>query len=492
VAVNGLIEGRAGNAPFTEPENRSDVYGQVDLEARSGPLLVGARYEFDQSSQEIFAYRSFTRRFAEWQAEHLRLHVGNLFGILGRGLLFRAFELPSVILDDPVTQARYGFSRDLDGVSIASEWGPVEMLGLAGQPNGGEASPAAEALGFARYDGQLAGAQATVALPRDARVGAAYLRFTSDGVRQLEFGSGFVEGDPLRLAGVKGVAAPVYLEYAEQDARFGEWWRFRASDRVPHAFYAGANLLWNRLTLSLEWKDYAGFRHGFNDPPSLVKEHAWAILNRNTHLLNAQDEEGYQIEASWTQPPWGSIEVNRTRSDGFFVPRAVRFEESFASLHLQAAERPWEASTFVDLGRDGFQFIQDRHGFGGSGTIRFLGAWSVAGDLELQRSERVPSTRIHDTYASLSVARAGWGTASLLWERTTDPEQEEPDQVPIPGVAPRRFLAGQIVVRLTESQEATVFAGTRRGGRACTAGTCYEVEPFEGVELRLTSRLTPY
>jgi hypothetical protein len=34
----------------------------------------------------------------------------------------------------------------------------------------------------------------------------------------------------------------------------------------------------------------------------------------------------------------------------------------------------------------------------------------------------------------------------------------------------------------------TLFAGQRREGIACTAGTCYVVEPFEGVELRITSR----
>jgi len=33
-----------------------------------------------------------------------------------------------------------------------------------------------------------------------------------------------------------------------------------------------------------------------------------------------------------------------------------------------------------------------------------------------------------------------------------------------------------------------LFLGKRRGGLACTAGTCYQVQPFEGVELRLVSR----
>jgi hypothetical protein len=33
-----------------------------------------------------------------------------------------------------------------------------------------------------------------------------------------------------------------------------------------------------------------------------------------------------------------------------------------------------------------------------------------------------------------------------------------------------------------------MFAGKRRGGTACTSGTCYYVPDFEGLELRVLSR----
>jgi hypothetical protein len=491
VSLTSLIEAQAGDQPFLEPANRTDVYGQVGLEYRSGPVLAGGRFEFDDNSEGAFTYRAITQRYAEWQDPWLRVRVGNLYGLLGRGLLFRAFEVPGVILDDPVVRARYGFSRDLDGVLAASGAGPLELLALAGRPNAGVASPAAEDLGFERYAGRLAGGQAALALPGNVRLGAGYVRFTGDGARQQESGSGFLELDPLALAGVRGAALPLAVEYAESDATFAEWWRFRSSDRAPHALYASANLLWGRLGVAAEWKDYAGFRLGYNDPPSLVKEHTWPLLNRNTHLLNAEDERGHQVEGSWAQPPWGSAEVNHSRSDGFFAPRRVRFEETYALLHLHDPGRPWEASVFVDRGQDGFQFVADREAAGGEATARLGGLWSASVELGIQRTARVPDTRFRDLRASLGVARGGWGSASITWERTTDPEEEDPGDLPVPGVQPRSFVAGIVQARLSEVHQLTLFVGTRRGGRACTAGTCYEVEPFEGVELRLTSRLTP-
>ena len=37
--------------------------------------------------------------------------------------------------------------------------------------------------------------------------------------------------------------------------------------------------------------------------------------------------------------------------------------------------------------------------------------------------------------------------------------------------------------------EFSLFTGIRRGGTACTAGTCYLVLPFEGAEFRITTHL---
>jgi hypothetical protein len=78
---------------------------------------------------------------------------------------------------------------------------------------------------------------------------------------------------------------------------------------------------------------------------------------------------------------------------------------------------------------------------------------------------------------------------ALSWERTTDPVAEDPDDArATPQVEPNRFFAVTVSADLGERHDASLFVGERRGGPACTAGTCYIVEPFDGVELRLTSR----
>ena len=42
--------------------------------------------------------------------------------------------------------------------------------------------------------------------------------------------------------------------------------------------------------------------------------------------------------------------------------------------------------------------------------------------------------------------------------------------------------------QMGDNHRLDLFAGQRRTGLACTAGTCYEVLGFEGVELRLVNQ----
>ena len=498
LAVTNLLETQNGNRPQNpfdpQPTNRIDLYDQLNVDYLFGPARIGARFELDQNSQDENPYDEFTQRYAEWSDERLRVRVGNFYTILGAGLLHRSFELPGVVLDDIGTHTRFAPSRDVDGVLAEGAAGPLSARLFGGRPSSGDRSPVTEELyDLPLHQGQLAGGQMALGGWRGARIGAAYLRASQNlgpgASRQDEFGSGFMEVDAFRIAGVEGVRAPVYVEYARQDATAGEWFDFDTGDDVPHALYAGANALWGTLTLSAEWKDYRDFRLGFNDPPSLVREHSWALLNRNTHVLNATDEEGYQLEGAWTLPGHGTVTLNRSRADGEFGLRSRRFDEYYAELHADPVGAwRWEPTAFYDTGKDEFQFVIDRDVYGGALTVVPLEPFSLAVDFETQFAQRVGEPSFDDQYLSVSIARAGWGSIGMVWERSTDPAQEDFDDLATPGVQPRTWLAGVLAARISDHHDATLFAGERRGGPACTAGTCYEVQPFVGVELRLISR----
>ena len=492
LSMANLLEAQVGNLPFRTPENRYDLYEQLHLDAQLGDARLGLRFESDANSDDRRTYRTITQRYADWSDGRVRLRVGNIYTIVGRGLVHRSFELPGVVLDKDGARSKYGFSRDLDGVLAEGEAGPVEVRLFGGRPNGGELSPGIANVD--RYRGQLAGGQLALRLPATSTIGAGYVRITSDGVVQQELGTGFAGFDPLALLRVRGAALPLYVEYAQLDGSFESWWRFRAGDDLPHALYASGSLVWGPFGFAAEWKDYVGFRLGTNDPPSLVREHTWAVLNRNTHVLDAggpsppTGEEGFQLEGSLRLPAATTLTLNLSRSNlQRFTPG--RFEERFAQL--EAAEVrgvPLALAAFYDSGEDSDLLVTVRDVFGGSGTLTLRKVYSASVEFERQNASRTFDGAFHDDLVSASAARAGWGSLSLVIERSTDPAQEDPDDALTPGIQPRRFVAGVLNARLSEHHEATLFVGERRGGRACTAGTCYEVLPLKGAELRLTSR----
>jgi hypothetical protein len=490
VAVRDIVLAQAGRSKLFQPANRTALYNQLTLDATFGRIRAGLRYESDGNSERTNTYRVFTQRYAEVADEHMRLRAGNFYSILGRGLVQRAFEVPDVVLEEPGMYAKYGFSRDMDGVLIEGEAGPFATRLLAGEPNPGTTAPVDGPV----HVGALAGGEAALRVWRGARFGATYLRFTNDnGTRQDELASGFVDFDPLRLAGLASVALPVYAEYAQLNRSWEQWWALPMGDDVPHAFYAGSNLLLGPFTLAAEWKDYRQFRLGYNDPPSLVREHGFTLLNRSTHVLDAQSEHGYQLEAAWSVPRWGSVTVNQSRADGTPGGRERRFEETYCELYLAPGAEPrFEATLYADRGLDEFDFVSDRDVYGGSATVRLPDRYSVT--LDLARKDATAAVVFGlppswtDRFLSCVVARSGWGSAAFQWERTNDPREEDPVRPVDPQTHDLTFVSGTVSGDLGEHFRASLFYGKRRGGLACTAGTCYKVEPFKGAEMRLTAR----
>ncbi|MDZ4805199.1 MAG: DUF6029 family protein [Candidatus Eisenbacteria bacterium] len=484
VSGTNILEFQNGNIPFTLPENRWDLYEQLNLEYRREKLQLGLRFESDRSSDDSYPYDLVTQRFAAWSTDDLRFRVGNFYSILGRGLLHRSFELPGVVLDQPGLRSRYAPSRDVDGALVEARHGRVAALALAGSANVGNTSPGLEPVGLERYSGEILGGQVAVEFAGGGQVGAGYLRDTGGGATSREYGTGFAAIDLLQLAGVSAVSLPVYLEQAIGQADFGDWWRFDTGEGTPHALYAAANLIVGGWALSAEWKDYHRFRLGTNDPPSLVREQSWSLLNRATHVLDADTEQGFQLEGTGSLPGGVDVTANLSRSDGSPPGRTARFEEHYLELHVAApADNRWEAGVFFDRGRDEFVFVRDREAFGLNTTVRLSSLLSVTLDLERLDATRGPES-FTDFYYAATLARAGTASLSLVMERTSDP-QEQPDE---PDGRYRRFLAGVGSVRLAEGHDMSLSYGSRRGGRACTAGTCYEVLSFEGLEVRLTSR----
>lgn len=500
LSVTNLLVAQAGERLYTVPRDRVAVYDQLNARFAQDAWSAGLRFETERTSDDsplegrLAAYEAVSQRWAEWRDGNTRLRVGHFETILGRGLVHRSYELPGVVYDESGTRTRYAASRDVDGVLAEAAAGPLALRAFAGSPSDGTVSPASEALGALRRAGVLQGGQAELALPRGLRTGVTFARFSFGDAPDVHLGSGFAAADLAAALGVTALAAPLYVEYAQRDAGFGEGFSLRRGDDAPHALYASLGVLHGPYALVVEAKDYSGFRLGTNDPPALVREHSWNLLNRNTHLLDAEGEEGVLIELSGPVGPWVRGVANLSRADGKPGVRRLHFEERFLELSVAPpGDAHWEVRGYAASGRDSWDFVSDRHAAGLSALTRLPLALSAEATFERQRVVRTgffgPSSAHLDHVGTLSLTRAGWGTAGFTITRTTDPLDLPFDLFGEP-TAPSALFAGlSLAARVGAHHEVELFAGRRRGGRACVSGTCYEVQSLEGAELRVTSRL---
>lgn len=494
-----LLLARHGDRVFAAPRDHARVYGRADLGYRLDGFALGGRIEFDRSSDNdplagrLTQYERITQRWAEWSDARVRIRAGHLHTILGHGLLHRSYELPGVVYDEPGSGTRYAASRDVDGALLELSAGPFAWRSFAGRFNDATLSPAAEALGAPRYGTMLAGAQAEVRLPWNGRLGAAALRSAPGGSPRRTFASGFAGVDALTPWSAPGFSLPLAFEYAREAGHLDDWARLSRDPAVTHGLYASAALLWRGWSLAAEVKDLARLRLGFNDPPPLVREHTWSLLNRNTHLLDADSERGHLLVLDTPAVGWVGLTTSLARADGRpSFQQGFRYEERFLELRLAPpAAGTWEVRAYADRGFDTHDFVSDRHAAGVSLAVR--GPRGLAGEADVERQRVVragllATESFEDIALTLGVSRSGWGTVGITMVRTTDVLDRPSDVFGNPTAPSATFAGVTLAADVGGRHQAELFAGRRRGGRACVSGTCYDVPSLDGAELRWVAR----
>lgn len=502
ISFANLAELRAGEDPdsggLDGPANRFTRYEQFDFDSTHGPLRLGFRFESYAPSDRATAelnYDRFTRRFAAWQGRHYTVTAGNYEATFGRGLVLRAFALPGVIREERGTP-QFGDQRDLDGVraDVRAEngWGALEATVLQGRPRYSDEPPTAT------RTGSVEGA-ASVVSRGAVRAGAHYVRVdsqqpTSAG-NTIEAGGGFVQigFDPwLRRAGWERLSLDTYFEAARAVGLGlpGAISSEKLDRNHGRAVYGSQTVTVEDVLPGLHWgasyefKDYQNFQLGVNEPPMLVREHAFALLNRTTHVVQALQERGHQVS---TRADWRNridATANWSQADN---RDAHEFHETSGELGLHWRAR--SLSLFGATGADASESVRDRKTVGAFAQVPLTGAHSVELEAGRQRAERgVPGTtsRFEDRSLSITYALAGRGSIAYVRQTTDDPDTATD---PVTGqVSRREFDSLNAAVTLGSHHELGLFWGRRRGGLACTAGTCYKVRSFDGVSARLTSR----
>ncbi len=480
LSLSTLTEGQVGNLPGAKPSDLRTMYHQFSLDYALADLRVGVRGETFGASAASRNYAQLLQRFASYRRSGFEATVGNFYAIVGSGLLLHAFELPGVITEVRGSRRRYQIVRDLDGVQVRYRAKWAEVLLLRGAPISSNLPPGLAGV-ERRPDVLHAGSLQLKPHPR-FDVGVSAIRYPAGRRRETS-----VSCNARWRLGLAGVYADVQGEYAQRAVELDRF--FSLSRDLGRALYWAATLAAGPWGLSLEYKDYQDFAlEHINNPPPLIREHSAYLLNRITHDLLADDEQGYQAELSYALPSGQTIAANATRATRRNDPGAADDNvlcAFFVQMDSPAGQNA-DVQLFADFSHN--QILLDD-------KSRLLGthwAWSPGEsytfelDAQFQDVDRrfgdlaLPYT---NQYYALAVHRAPSLSAAVQVQRTSD--ELEPGADPA-GITWWRGL--NLGVDMREGHILNIFAGQRRSGLACTAGICYEVLGFKGVEVRLLNR----
>jgi hypothetical protein len=472
------FEFQYGNLPYEENTDLTTSYDQLNLFYDQGNINVYGRFEHFLTPFNDRNYFALTQKRLQYEDDQFIIRVGNFYETIGRGLLLRSYEIPGSVYEDNFYRTRYAFNRDLEGVAVGYQNDWVEATALRSRPLFNPLPPNFKPDSARRPD-LVEAIESNFYLTQDLSIGAAFMRSISDGQNEYRELASLLYNYNLPFD------IQIYGEYAfDTEATL---FAFNKDD--SYALYSGLNYFYDSFGLSLEYKNYNQFRlgSGYNDPPSLIKEHTYPVLNRSTHVLSTANESGFQAEAFYNFEDGHSITANITTAKNDIAVTNF-YREYFIEGYYQASDF-LSFKTFFDYATDERKGEENRISVGFITDKSFDYEWSLTLDLQFQTYKKtVFSQDVENYYASIAYSTLPSLTVSLIFEATDDLLlTDNPNSFEVEEDV-RTWLGGNVRYKINQSHTLDVFAGKRRGGPACTSGICYEILDFEGVELRFTTR----
>lgn len=461
---SNLAEFQQGRLP-NDTSNLTTLYNRLVLKYDYKSLKASATLEQFRTPRPGSSYLQFNQFLIQYKHKPLEIKVGNFYETLGRGTMLRSFEIPGAILEDLSYRSRHYFNRDILGASIRYKHKNFMAKALYGSPLN-YVFPPTEDIDNRRAD-TIAAIYTEYSFARQT-VGVSAMKHSNSGNDKF-----------FAMATVSGNISPVISYHTELAKNIGDFELSDFSTQSSFATYASVNMAFSNFGMSVEYKNYNNFLigSGINEPPALIKEHSYRTLNRSTHVLQPQNETGYQAELFYTFPNLSTLTFNNSIAVNTFGNKFV-FREYFMEYDMTIAEKH-DTKIFVDYANDPFKLQENRISTGWNTDWKLFKSATFRTEYEFQTFRRLLEN-YQNHIVVLGFALKSKLVVSLVTEFSNDSF--------IVNSGSKLWLGSNVKYQINKGNSLQFFAGERRGGPACNAGVCYEVLDFKGFEMRLTSR----
>ena len=479
--------------------NRAGLYDQLNIRYTKDNFYSGVKLETYRTTLFNKGYSVLSQKYIEYRTNEIRVRAGNFYNIFGNGISMRSFDLPGLILEDFGTRSRYSPFRDLDGLMIRINNPDYKIDLIKGTPVESTIAPG----NIDRRRGSIEGAEGTFKGLEVFDIGASYVHIIpeqGDDNEVYSF-SGRLNSEWLHsIIAIEDLFIDIEAEYSIRDRDILSE-GFSISNNDPHALFIAFSLDYGKFSFITEYKDYIGYNLGINDPPSLVKEHTHPLLNRDTHVLIPKNEKGIQFEGNYFFGESSTLTINISSAKNDIFSNETIFYERFTEISHKI-NSDVKGALYFSHSKDEFNAISSRKTFGAAvdykikeriGSSLEIAFQNATRDFEYYLDKNDASrlftpTDFSSTFLSASVGISQILNFGIVVERSTDPDETDLPSTFEIETDPKWWPSVNLSFDAGSTNEFRVFLGDRRGGTACTAGTCYELLPFKGIEIRLISR----
>ncbi len=473
---NNLMEYQYGNIPGIPPPDVHSVYDQFNIEYRFKGFKSRVRLEnFYSTDSTRTHYTKFTQYSLAYRKKGFDLKAGNFYETLGKGLLFRGYEIKNSIYEDRIYRIKQGFYRDAFGFfgSYSNRMFQVKAL---------RAKSLINQLPINSPDNRI---DLVTAAETNVKIFNQTLGFillqNNHEEEKSDYLSAYLSGNLFNLFDYHG-------EYAHRIGNNEDFFGFENDNSYGAYFNLGYST--SGFGASFELKDYKNLfiGSGISDPPTLVKEHIYKLLNRSTHIPYLYDESGLQLEIFIIPADNHIITINHSRSKNEVSDTEFNSAEYFADWQFSVHSIN-QFKIYLDYSFDDVVSETARYATGFYFTRNLHDNWSVSLETEFQQLERTfaESRHFQNVYAALVLNNSTSFSTSLIWEFSNDTQTTDlpnTDEVE----TKQHYRGINIAYKPNRNNTLNLFAGKRRGGPACTSGICYEVLDFKGIEIRWSTK----
>ncbi|WP_289055467.1 DUF6029 family protein [Carboxylicivirga marina] len=456
VSGTSLMEYQYGELPTANEDPFNALYNKININYRYQKLKVNAGFQYYLTPYSDRNYIEPGWMGLNYRSKGWEFKAGNFNETIGRGILLRSYEIQGAVIEDISFRSKQYFYRDIMGASAGYRHKKYAIKASYGFVLNNLIPPTDSWQN--RRDDEIAALSAEYKLLKQT-ISGTYMRLSNKAATS-DYAMTTLNG---RLFS--------FLNYYTAYATTVN------SQSKGYALYASLNFSLGKIGLSAEMKNYDNFviGSGINEPPALVKEHSYRVLNRSTHVLQPDNETGFQLEAFYQASDKTLITLNHTVANND-IGKTLTYSEWFAEV--SSTINSTDAKLFIDYANDPLKGEMDRISAGTNIDVPFKTKQGVLIELEYQTFDR--SDKSNQNYVGALTfrydSRLFIGTLS---EWSNDNFVTETDKL---------WLSGTLRYKLDQKHTIQLFAGERRGGPACSAGVCYEVLDFKGVELRWNAR----